>query len=76
MKTSTVMTIKELAKRMAMEYMWGTNYTQSEAKAFALITVNEYIKESKFILHLYPCDTQVCGCKEYWYQVKYEIQNL
>lgn len=45
----------------------------AHVKKCVLASVDEILK---YILHLMPCNNPECGCKEYWEQVKHEINNL
>jgi len=47
------------------------------SKQCALIAVNEIIKNNKDnIIHWMPCHSEECGCRDYWTNVKQEINNL
>ena len=72
------MTPKEKANELVNKYLISTPvpFHIEDAKKCALIAVDEILKYSKYILHWMPCNNPECGCKEYWEQVKHEINQL
>ena len=70
------MTPKEKAKELTDKYFNVGDQEFDYSKEFALIAVDEILKYSKYILHWMPCNNPECGCKEYWEQVKHEINQL
>jgi hypothetical protein len=70
------MTIKDRAKDLVMQYIWNKSMDKQTAKIYALIGVKERIKDAKDFLHWMPCDSEACGCKEYWIKIKQEIEKL
>lgn len=69
------MTIEDRAKELVLQYMWNNSMDKQTAKSYALISVKEIIKDAKDYLHWMPCDSEACGCKEYWSKVKQYIEN-
>jgi hypothetical protein len=69
------MTPKEKAKELVDRYQFILTEKQF-GKQCALIAVEEMIMYSKDFLHWMPCDSEACGCKEYWIKVKHEIKKL
>jgi hypothetical protein len=73
------MTPKEKAKELVEKYSFVEipyHTSMFEIKQCALIAVDEIINNAKDFLHWMPCDSEVCGCKEYWIKVKHEIKKL
>lgn len=70
------MTIKNRAKELIVQYMLNGSMDKENAKIYALISVKEIIKDANDFLHWMPCDSEACGCKEYWTKLKNEIEKL
>ena len=70
------MTPKEKAKELVDKYYNFGDQEFDYSKEFALIAVDEIIKNAKDYLHWMPCYSEVCGCKQYWNEVKHEIEKL
>jgi hypothetical protein len=77
------MTTKDKAKELVDKYyIICQEFTEEiqcsiQAKQCALIAVEEILKYNKNqLIHWMPCENDLCGCYDYWNEVKHEIEKL
>ena len=71
------MTPQEKAKELVDKYYNFGDQEFDYSKEFALIAVDEILKYNKNQqIHWMPCENDLCGCYDYWKNVKHEIEKL